>query len=98
MRNVRCRIEIRDSFHGAVKCWIKKVGAACCVPLQPGVRSQISEMMFADHEANMRRAIRPQDGIEQDGLALTIGGDIGVDLRGRLPLRGIFVGDRAQAG
>jgi len=98
MRNVRCRIVLADSFHRAIKCWIEKVGATCRVPLQPGVRSQISDMMFADHEENMRRAIRPQDCVKQYGFALTICDDIGIDLRRRFPLTGILVRDRAQTG
>jgi hypothetical protein len=62
------------------------------------VGSLISDMMFTDNEANMRRAIGPHDGIKQDGLALAIGDEIRLDLRRRFPLGRILVGHRAQVG
>ena len=97
MRNVPRRIVITNAFDRSVKRRIEQVSATCRIPLQPGVRSHISEMMFADHEANMRRAIGPHDRVKQDGLALTIGDEIGVNLRRRFPLAGILIRDRAQA-
>jgi len=98
MWNVRRRVLFFDSLDSFVKCWIEKVGAAGRVPLEPGMRSQISGMMFADHEANMRRAVGPQDCVKQNGFAFAIGGDIGVDLRRRFPLGRIPVRDCAQTG
>lgn len=97
MWNVCRWVVLLDSFDSAIESWIEKVGAACRIPLQPGVRSQISGMMFADHEANACRAVGPQDCVKQNGFAFAIGGDIGVDLRRCFPLTRIPVRDRAQA-
>ena len=88
VRKVHRWIVFFDSFNRTVKCRIEKKGAAGGVPLQPGMRSQVIDMMFADHQTNMRRASGPQYGVEQYGFALAIRDDIGVDLRGRFPLQG----------
>lgn len=97
MRNVPGRIEVTDSFDRSVKRWIEEVSATGRLPLQPGMRSLISYIMFANYEADMPRAVGPHDCVKQDGLPLTIRGEIGVDLRGRFPLAGIVIRDRAQA-
>lgn len=98
MGDVHRRILRFDSFNRAVECGIEQVSAPGRVPLQPGVRSHIGDVTFADDKANLRGAFGPQDGVEQDGFALAIRGDIGVDLRRRFPLPRILIGDRAQAG
>ena len=97
MRNVPGRIVVTDSFHRSVKRRIEEVGATCCLPLQPGMRFLISDMMFADHEANMPGAVGPHDSVKQDGLALAIRCMIRFDLRRRFPLAGIVIRDHAQA-
>lgn len=96
MRNVPGGIVVADAFGGSVKCWIEEKGAFRRRPFQPGVRSLIGEMAFANDEAKMPRAVGPHDCVKQDGLALAIGHGIGANLPRRFPLRRIPVRDGAQ--
>ena len=73
----RGRMAFPRSSDRAVECWIEKVGAVCRVPLEPGVRSNVSNMMFADHETNTARAVRPQECVKPEGLSFAICGGFG---------------------